>query len=87
MKILITGQAGFIGFHAALRFKEDGWEVHGIDNFNDYYDVNLKQERLKKTQNFSAKYKDGWKFIEGDLQDKKHRRVGKRINEYLTKDE
>ena len=45
MKILITGQAGFIGFHAALRFKEDGWEVHGIDNFNDYYDVKLKRDR------------------------------------------
>ena len=45
MKILITGQAGFIGFHAAIGFKNDGWEVHGIDNFNDYYDVKLKRDR------------------------------------------
>ena len=45
MKILITGSAGFIGFHAALKFLRRGWEVVGIDNFNDYYDVRLKRDR------------------------------------------
>jgi len=45
MKILITGSAGFIGFHAAREFSVRGWEVVGIDNFNDYYDVGLKHDR------------------------------------------
>ena len=46
MKILITGTAGFIGFHAANQFLEKGHSVIGIDNINDYYDVNLKLARL-----------------------------------------
>ena len=45
-KILITGTAGFIGFHAASRFIKDGYEVVGIDIINDYYDINLKINRL-----------------------------------------
>ena len=48
MKILITGSAGFIGFHAAQAFLRRGWEVVGIDNFNDYYDVQLKRARAAK---------------------------------------
>jgi UDP-glucuronate 4-epimerase len=43
MKFLVTGAAGFIGFHASQRLLEAGHEVVGIDNMNDYYDVNLKQ--------------------------------------------
>ena len=46
-KIFITGIAGMIGFHAALRFKRNGWNVVGIDNLNDYYDVQLKNDRVK----------------------------------------
>jgi len=46
-KVLITGCAGFIGFHATLRFLEEKHEVIGIDNINDYYDVDLKVGRLK----------------------------------------
>lgn len=46
MKFLVTGAAGFIGFHACKRLLEAGHEVVGIDNMNDYYDVNLKQSRL-----------------------------------------
>lgn len=42
MKILITGTAGFIGFHLAKKLLERGDEVVGLDNINDYYDVNLK---------------------------------------------
>ena len=45
MKILITGAAGFIGFHAAREFLRRGWEVAGMDNFCDYYDVKLKRDR------------------------------------------
>ncbi|AZV47331.1 NAD-dependent epimerase [Nautilia sp. PV-1] len=49
MKILITGTAGFIGFHLAKRLIERGDEVIGLDNINDYYDVNLKYGRLEET--------------------------------------
>ncbi|MNX12964.1 dTDP-glucose 4,6-dehydratase [compost metagenome] len=49
MKILITGTAGFIGFHLAKRLLERGDTVVGIDNINDYYDVNLKHDRLIET--------------------------------------
>jgi UDP-glucuronate 4-epimerase len=44
--ILVTGAAGFIGFHLARRLLADGWIVHGLDNLNDYYDPKLKQARL-----------------------------------------
>lgn len=46
MKVLVTGAAGFIGMHTALRLLADGHEVVGLDNVNDYYDVNLKRARL-----------------------------------------
>ena len=42
MKILVTGAAGFIGFHISRRLLEDGHKVIGLDNVNDYYDVSLK---------------------------------------------
>ena len=48
MKILVTGTAGFIGFHLAKKLLERGDEVVGIDNINDYYDINLKYGRLKE---------------------------------------
>ena len=46
-KVIITGSAGFIGFHTALRFLKEGFEVYGIDDLNDYYDPNLKEDRNK----------------------------------------
>ncbi len=49
MKILVTGTAGFIGSHLALKLLERGDEVVGIDNINDYYDQNVKYGRLKRT--------------------------------------
>lgn len=49
MKFLITGTAGFIGYHLAKKLLERGDEVVGIDNINDYYDVNLKYSRLEDT--------------------------------------
>jgi UDP-glucuronate 4-epimerase len=48
MRVLITGAAGFIGHHLALRMLARGDEVVGIDNLNDYYDVSLKEDRLKR---------------------------------------
>ncbi|MEQ4953357.1 NAD-dependent epimerase [Klebsiella oxytoca] len=50
MKFLVTGAAGFIGFHACKRLLQAGHKVVGLDNMNDYYDVNLKQARLDLLQ-------------------------------------
>ena len=64
-RILITGAAGFIGFHVALCLLDRGNTVVGFDNINDYYDVNLKHARLKlleKHNNFS--------FVRGGLEDR-----------------
>ena len=58
MKILVTGAAGFIGFHLCEKLLEDKQQVLGIDNINNYYDVNLKKNRLKnllKKKNFKFK--------------------------------
>lgn len=47
MKVLITGMAGFIGFHTAMHYHNQGWNVVGFDNFNDYYDPKLKYDRAE----------------------------------------
>ena len=54
MRILITGVAGFIGFHLAKKLIKQGHEIVGIDNINDYYDTNLKKSRLSilESENF-----------------------------------
>jgi UDP-glucuronate 4-epimerase len=60
-KILVTGAAGFIGYHTCKQLLESGYEVAGIDNLNDYYDVSLKEARLTRLQgmlNFSFKRLD-----------------------------
>lgn len=49
MKVLITGTAGFIGFHAVKRFLDAGYEVIGVDNINDYYYTSLKYDRLTES--------------------------------------
>ena len=80
MKILVTGTAGFIGFHLANKLLERGDQVVGIDNLNDYYDVDLKLKRLNQagisqqdipynTSIQSLKY-DGYSFIKCDLRDR-----------------
>ncbi|MCX2449923.1 NAD-dependent epimerase [Pedobacter sp. PLR] len=80
MKILVTGTAGFIGFHLAKRLLERGDEVVGIDIINDYYDVNLKYARLAESgiakedivydkAIVSSKY-NNYTFVKLDLNDK-----------------
>ena len=54
-KILVTGIAGFIGFHLSKRLISRGYKIIGIDNLNDYYDPNLKKSRIKKLQKISEK--------------------------------
>lgn len=65
MNFLVTGAAGFIGFHVSQRLLAAGHQVVGIDNLNDYYDVNLKHARLNL-----IKANPGFTFIEMDLADR-----------------
>ena len=65
MKILLTGAAGFIGFHTARKLLERGDEVVGLDNLNDYYDPTLKRARLAILER-EAKFR----FVKMDLADK-----------------
>ena len=59
MKILVTGAAGFIGYHTARKLLERGDEVVGLDNLNDYYDVRIKHARLEMLGNLP-----GFRFVE-----------------------
>lgn len=65
MHYLVTGAAGFIGFHVAERLLAAGHQVTGLDNLNDYYDVNLKLSRLALLQAHPA-----FHFVKGDLADR-----------------
>ena len=65
MKILVTGAAGFIGMHVSKALLERGDEVVGIDNLNDYYEVQLKHDRLKLIEGY-----DGFTFIKMDMADR-----------------
>ena len=67
--IIVTGAAGFIGYHLSKKLLEEGINVIGIDNLNDYYNVNLKEKRLENLSKVSLK-KNSWKFIKTDLIDK-----------------
>ena len=64
MKILVTGAAGFIGFHAAQEFVRRGWEVVGLDNFCDYYDIKLKHDRAGILEGLG-----GYRGVEMDICD------------------
>jgi UDP-glucuronate 4-epimerase len=64
MKILLTGSAGFVGMHVAESLLDDGHEVVGLDNFNDYYDVALKEARSARLEG-----RKGFTLFEGDLTD------------------
>ncbi|MBQ6931719.1 MAG: NAD-dependent epimerase [Clostridia bacterium] len=64
-KVILTGAAGFIGSHLAKRLLETGAEVVGLDNINDYYDVNLKYHRLSELEKY-----EGFTFIRCDISQK-----------------
>lgn len=65
MKVLVTGTAGFVGSHVAIKLLERGDEVIGFDNLNDYYDVSLKQARLERVKAYPQ-----YTHVHGDLADR-----------------
>jgi len=65
MKILVTGSAGFIGFHLAQRLLERGDRIVGLDNLNDYYDAALKEARLRLLEVYP-----GFRFVRAALEDR-----------------
>lgn len=64
-RILMTGAAGFIGFHLFTLLLDKGYQVIGVDNLNDYYDPKLKEDRLKQLEKY-----DNFTFYKVDLKDK-----------------
>ncbi len=70
MIIFVTGSAGFIGFHITRKLIREGFKVVGFDNVNSYYDISLKEERIKELQKESKKFGAEFIFIKGDLTDK-----------------
>ncbi|EEV38229.2 hypothetical protein ECBG_00498 [Enterococcus casseliflavus EC20] len=74
MKILITGAAGFIGFHLAKKLLNKGFDIDGIDNLNDYYDIRLKNSRLKILRDY-----DNFYFHKIDLKNKE------KVEDYFEK--
>ena len=69
MTVLITGAAGFIGFHLSKRLIEDSIPVVGFDNLNPYYDPNLKRARLNYLKEFAKNNEKFFEFVNGDLID------------------
>lgn len=83
MKILVTGAAGFIGYHLCEKMIANGYRVVGLDNINDYYDVNLKYARLKNLgidqsdiaynqAITSSLHSEDFKFVQLNLEDREH---------------
>ena len=66
-KIIVTGSAGFIGFHLCKNLLNEGVQVLGIDNMNDYYEISLKKARLSAVEKIS---KNNWDFREEDIKNK-----------------
>jgi UDP-glucuronate 4-epimerase len=67
LRILVTGVAGFIGYHVARKLLERGDTVIGLDSVNDYYDVALKEGRLAELEAAARRTNAGYRFIRGDL--------------------
>ena len=65
MQLLVTGAAGFIGFHTCLRLLKNNFKVLGIDNLDNYYDVDLKKARI----HILNKYKN-FIFVKSDITDR-----------------
>tara|TARA_A100001015_G_scaffold126621_1_gene140309 strand:+ start:2925 stop:3905 length:981 start_codon:yes stop_codon:yes gene_type:complete len=70
-KILVTGAAGFIGYHVSKLLVENGYEVIGIDNMNSYYSVSLKEVRLKQLDQISFSLQGSFRFERLDIVDSK----------------
>lgn len=70
MKVLVTGAAGFIGFHVSKKLIERGDDVVGIDNFNDYYDPALKEARAQLLQDTAKNHVGEFHLIRGNIADK-----------------
>ena len=70
MRIVITGAAGFIGFHLSKRMLKENISLIGIDNINDYYDISLKEARLKELQKITIKQNANFKFYKENINDK-----------------
>ena len=66
-RVLITGAAGFIGMHTAIRFLKEGWDVVGLDNMNDYYSVSLKHDRLNEIIFTASNIGRSFQMFENDL--------------------
>ena len=69
MAYLVTGAGGFIGFHLCKKLILAGEKVYGFDNLNDYYELKLKEDRLRDLKSLENSELN-WKFIKGDLNDK-----------------
>jgi len=67
--ILITGSAGFIGFHLTRKMIKEGYKIIGYDNLNSYYNRDLKLRRLSLINDLVNKDQNNWEFIKGDLED------------------
>lgn len=70
MTVLVTGAAGFIGFHLSTRLLEQGTPVVGFDNVNPYYDPSLKRARIAQLHANSERTRTNWQLIEADLEDR-----------------
>ena len=70
--ILVTGAAGFIGANLVLELlrSDEAFDIVGIDNLNDYYDVSIKEFRLKQIENSAQNNNSSWKFVKGNIADK-----------------
>lgn len=70
--ILVTGAAGFIGANLVLELlrSDEAFDIVGIDNLNDYYDISIKEFRLKQIENLAQNNNSSWKFVKGNIADK-----------------
>ena len=71
MRVLITGVAGFIGFHFSCKLIKEGISIIGVDNINNYYDVNLKKSRLKELEILSKTFSTSFTFYKAGLENNK----------------